>query len=565
MPKNRSFSRASQMGLCPFIALLLSACGGGNNATLDDVGVQPIPTADSLERESPDFSMKKTFGPIPAGWRKSVPPSPVETSPSPVVATGRATPPPSTSASPSSVSACGTAPVVTVGGATSLAVAVGRASGVAPLSVFFDATDTVSADTARPFHDIEYRWNFGESSGPGIGMWSEGSRPGLNSRNEAIGPVAGHVYETPGTYTVTVTDARRTVSYQCQITVEDPEVVFAGARTACFSTSGNFAGCPAGASRTTTADFGVVKSAATATNSVRRLLLRRGERWVLGTTATLTAPGPGTIGAFGVGADPVIEPGATFPSAGAFIALSSATTPSMKDWRLMDIKLDASSRPTDLLRGIVASGGIDQLTLLRMTTDSIRISVEFSVYVLDGWNNNANVAVHGHHEWDQFSIVDLMVLNMPTIGASYGVFLGAERLFFAGNSIDGHGTAVAGVSHNARFTNLAKAAISNNTFQRPGPTEHCIKLHSREWGDTGVAGSKGLGEGYTRWVHIADNKFVSAYGGWPIAIGYPSSDPAEFRGKDIILERNWQVAGPAHSGKFQNLWWPDTTSAQQHL
>ena len=566
------------------IAALLGACGGGNSGFAAVGAQESVALASAGGADPAQAEGRKTIGPGDgvSGQRPSVGASAVAVGntpaqppiPAPIPAPFPAPPPASPPAAipaplpaapaQAAVRACSTTAVVTGTGATRLSVAVGRASGVAPLAVFFDATGTVSSDTARPFHDIEYRWNFGESAGPGIGAWSQGSRPGLNGRNTAIGPVAGHVYETPGTYTVNASDAPGTVSYQCQITVEDPDVVFAGARTACFSTSGDFAGCPAGASQVTTADFDSVRSAATATNSVRRLLMRRNERWSLATTASFTVLGPGLIGAFGSGSDPVIEPTTGFPAAGAFLSFSSGSTPTMKDWRLVDVKLDASSRPTDRLRGVVASGGIDQLTLLRMTTDTMRLSIEFSEYVLDAWNNSATATLHGHHEWDQLSVVDMTVLNMPAtlVGNElpYGVYLGAERLFFAGNSIDGHGTAAAGVSHNARFTYLAKAAISNNTFQRPGPTEHCIKLHSKEWGDTGVAGSQGLGEGYTRWVHIADNKFVSAYGGWPIGIGYPSSDPAEFRGKDIILERNWQLAGPAVGGRFQNLWWPDTTS-----
>jgi hypothetical protein len=559
VPQNSSLFGTSALGACLVIAALLGACGGGNSGfaavgTQDDRVVASAGGASAAQASNQGNGGSAQGASVGASAVAAAGNPPVQPAP----------PPPRPAAPAAVVPACSTSPVVTGTGATRLSVAVGRASGAAPLAVFFDATGTVSSDTDRPFHDIEYRWNFGESSGPGVAAWSQGSRPGLNSRNTAIGPVAGHVYETPGSYTVTASDAPGTVSYQCQITVEDPDVVFAGARTACFSTSGNFVGCPAGASRVTTADFDAVKSAATATNSVRRLLMRRGERWSLATEASITVPGPGLIGAFGSGSDPVIEPTAAFPAAGALLSFSSGYTPTMKDWRLVDVKLDASSRPTDGLRGVVASGGIDQLTLLRVTTDTMRLSIEFSEYLLDSWNNSATAALHGHHEWDQLSVVDMTVLNMPPtlVGTQYpyGVYLGAERLFFAGNSIDGHGTAAAGVSHNARFTYLAKAAISNNTFQRPGPTEECIKLHSKEWGDTGVAGSKGLGEGYTRWVDIADNKFVSAYGGWPIGIGYPSSDPVEFRGKDIILERNWQVAGPAVGGRFQNLWWPDTTS-----
>ncbi len=539
LPQNCLLFRTPAVSACLVIAALLGACGGGSSGFASTDAQDPVVLA--------------SVGGGPSAVAAGNPPV---QSPPPSL--------PPASPAQAGVAACSTSPVLTGTGATRLSVAVGRTSGVAPLAVFFDATGTVSSDTARPFHDIEYRWNFGESTGPGISAWNQGSRPGLNGRNTAIGPVAGHVYETPGTYTVTAADAPGTVAYQCQITVEDPDVVFAGARTTCFSTSGNFVGCPAGAAQVTTADFDVVRSAATATNSVRRLLMRRGERWSLATQASIAVPGPGMIGAFGSGRDPVVEPTAAFPAAGAFLTFSSGYTPTMKDWRLVDVKLDASSRPNDGLRGVVAAGGIDQLTLLRLTTDTMRLSVEFSEYVLDGWNNSATATVHGHHEWDQLSIVDMTVLDMPPSPAGtqlpYGVYLGAERLFFAGNSIDGHGTASHGVSHNARFTYLAKAAIGNNTFMRAGPSEHCIKLHSQVWGDTGVAGSKGLGEGYTRWVDIADNKFVSAYGGWPVAIGYPSSDPAEFRGKDIILERNWQIAGPALGGRFQNLWWPDTTS-----
>ena len=93
-----------------------------------------------------------------------------------------------------------------------LSVNASRSSGVAPLSVFFDTTGTVSSTTTKPFHDIEYRWNFGETSGPGAGTWNQGSRPGKSSRNLATGPLAAHVYEMPGTYTVTVADATNTAS-----------------------------------------------------------------------------------------------------------------------------------------------------------------------------------------------------------------------------------------------------------------------------------------------------------------------------------------------------------------
>ena len=99
-----------------------------------------------------------------------------------------------------------------------------RTSGVAPLSVFFDATTTIDG-TLRPFHDLEYRWDFGDTS---AGTWANGAQPNVNSKNYATGPVASHVFETPGTYYVTLTaldgtNVATTPLHYITITVQDPK------------------------------------------------------------------------------------------------------------------------------------------------------------------------------------------------------------------------------------------------------------------------------------------------------------------------------------------------------
>src|SRR3972149_6052856 len=127
--------------------------------------------------------------------------------------------------------------------AVTASVVPSRTSGVAPLSVFFDATTTTSDATTRPFHDLDYAWDFGD---PSAGAWALDGLP----KNQAKGGVAGHVFETPGTYTVTLTVRNalgETDTQRVSITVQDPEVVFAGANTVCFSVSGNFTGGPTGA------------------------------------------------------------------------------------------------------------------------------------------------------------------------------------------------------------------------------------------------------------------------------------------------------------------------------
>ena len=375
--------------------------------------------------------------------------------------------------------------------------------------------------------------------------------------------MAAHVFEKPGTYTVAVADAAKTVSYSCEVTVHDPDLVFAGAKTSCFSTSGNFDGCPAGANQVTTSDFALVRNAAAATNTVRRLLLRRGEKWVASSMAAFDVPGPGLIGAFGSGARPVIQAAAGFAES-AIVSFSSPTTPTMKDWRLMDVTVDGGSNTNTKIWAVGAMGGIDQLTLLRVNPNAVTLGLMFVDTLLDIWNADSNAARHGHHIWDQLSVLDMDITNMPSgtplvpSSYNYGTYLAGERVFYAGNSMDGKGAATTGVSHNARFTYLAKAAISNNTLQRPGPVEHNIKLHAAAWGDTGVAGAGGIGGGYSRWVVISDNLFVSSYNAWQVAVG-PQDDVSDNRVKDVILERNLHRSGPgAQLG--QVIWASEVTS-----
>ncbi len=57
---------------------------------------------------------------------------------------------------------------------------------------------------------------------------------------------------------------------------------------------------------------------------------------------------------------------------------------------------------------------------------------------------------------------------------------------------------------------------------------------------------------------ISDNKFVGGYGGWPVAIG-PQDTIHDERGLDIILERNWHVAGPATQW-HQMIWFSNVTT-----
>lgn len=420
----------------------------------------------------------------------------------------------------------GTLCSVTASGSVKPSLARSRLWGVAPLAVFFDATETTAGAATKPFHDLEFRWDFGDPAGGAT--WGAGSRAGLSSRNTASGPVAAHVFETPGNYTVTLTVGAAQAT--CVVSVQDPETVFAGAGTSCFSTSGNFSGCPAGANRVVTSDFAAVTAAADG-NTVRRLLLRRGEAWTAATRARLRAAGPGILGAFGPPAEarPVVRGSDTI------LILSSPTTPNFGDWRVMDLEFDGRGGASSM--GIVDDGGANQITILRMSIHDATAGLQFVSQRLDF--HNARPASSGHRIWDQIAVVDSVISRMRT----GGVFLSARRFSFLGNVVEDVTGGAASGEHVMRNKYIGKGVISNNTMSGPPPSgRHVIKMHAPEFpATTGVLGG-GL---FTEQVVLSDNTFVGGPpgAGWTVTLGTTSGQHDE-RMRDILVERNWFRAGP---------------------
>ena len=99
------------------------------------------------------------------------------------------------------------------------------------------------------FHDIYYVWNFGD---PGKTYDKpEYILPEHRDANIAYGPLATHVYDVPGTYTVTVDiiepESGKTAQATLDVTVGDPDSQFLGFRTLYVDPDGDFSGAPAGA------------------------------------------------------------------------------------------------------------------------------------------------------------------------------------------------------------------------------------------------------------------------------------------------------------------------------
>lgn len=381
--------------------------------------------------------------------------------------------------------------------------AASRVSGVAPLAVFFDAVDTVPSGPASPFewrsgvyqppdgdHEgVSYAWDFGD---PGAGAWST---TGL-SRNSATGYTAAHVYEGPGVYTarLTVTDkAGRVRTYEETITVG----AFAG-KTYYVAADGD----DANGGTDPAAPFATVAKGFSAVNGGpnRRLLLRRGDRFST-PGVTITARGPGMVGAYGSGDRPVLA--VTGSSSG--IVLRGAD-----DWRLVDLDITYAGAAEPGASGISVAAHQQTVNalVLRTRTTSFRAGMMSEVASAPGRPQSPH---------DGLAFVECEVAA-PHVN---GLYQGGRRLAIMG--CDVHDVAT---SHVARVWQAHKAVISNNRLWNPGPTRHALKLHGSKYGSEHAE---------TRWVTISDNLIRGKT--WSVAIG-PQNGQSDERVSHVVFERN---------------------------
>jgi len=458
----------------------------------------------------------------------------------------------------SSLTSCGgssTSTNISPGGGIVLSLVPARTSGVAPLAVFFDASATTDTGvTTHPFHDLEYRWNFGDAAS---GTWANGAQPGVSSKNSATGPVAAHVFETPGTYTISLTafDGTNPATTNTTITVQDPNIVFAGTNTVCVSANSlptqGVGGCPSGAAVAQQASFPTIVSSYATTG--KRVLLKRGDTFASPSVVSLVNTGPGILGAYGSGVKPQINHTGNDTLLGFSTTSAGNSVPGFSDWRIMDLSMDGAGTSNSMGIAITSgNGGVRQLTILRV--DLARFEVGFGV-AGDGlnWDNNQNGRVH---TVDQYAVIESSTTNGNN--TSYSGYNSGNRIAFMGNSFengglqtryDELGNPLGAGTHVLRFPFLNKAVISNNHILHPGGTRHAIKLHAPFW-NGGVpdqtAGNWSNysvpfnGDGYSKYVVISDNYLLSAQEPWQITIS-PQDSINDERVHDVILERNYHV------------------------
>jgi hypothetical protein len=311
-----------------------------------------------------------------------------------------------------------------------------RTSGTAPLAVNFSARGTAITGASDPFGEGLYHFDFDD---PDAGTWPISGF----SRAEEYGPEVGHVFARPGTYDVLMTVVAPNGGYDTEtvrITVADPEATFTGTRTVCISTSGNFTGCPAEATRTTSNQVSAINSAI-ADN--RRVLLRCGEAWSSsGPVSIPSGVDQGHLSSYGGCRNATIT-----ATGGSQVILVNGD-----DWRITDLDLDAPNGDTN---GI-SRGAADHLLIDRVHILHSRTGIETP----GGYRDAATAGRH------------MIVANTDIDGTRHnGMYVYLWSAALLGNTIED--TSIG--EHNMRFPWWEQVQVSHGRYTRPGDIRHTLK------------------------------------------------------------------------------------------
>lgn len=404
-------------------------------------------------------------------------------------------------------------------------------TGVAPFAVQFDASGTTSTLTSRPFHDLYHSWNFGDNDSL---TWTYGTQPSVAKKNRATGAMAAHVYETPGTYTVSyiVIDplTGTTASASKTITVQDPDVVYSGANTICIANGTlpvvGVNGVPTGATcynETTWA--GVISRIA----SGKRILLKKGDTWTTNASNTISVSGAGgIIGAYGLsGANPIVQ--LTLASSNVFSCSGSGN---FIDWRIMDIDANATG---------LATGSARSATRFFNSPDGPTATSGSYATILRCTHTNAGSFVYGS---DNTAVVDCVVTDLDGGAGNVG-FWCYQRSNIAILGCNFNNATAA--EHCVRFQGTSKMVFQNNRVFQPANTKHTMTL--RGYSD---AGASYVWTGvYSELCVISGNEFLAgANNVQQVVTIKPQNGTSDERFRDIVFEKNYIEANINYAYSF---------------
>ena len=400
-----------------------------------------------------------------------------------------------------------------------------RLSGPAPLAVQFDATGTTSSLAGQhPFHQVRYSFNFGDERGQ---TWAIS---GLPKNVQSGGPLAAHVFDHPGTYQVRVRAADLAGGYSersVSVEVLDPNVVYAGMKTICVSTVGNFSDCPDGASR-------VVMVPNSAALNGRRVLLRRGETF--GSIEIGHGSQNVQVGAFGTGAKPRVSRvlvGSIRPASAAF----------PQDISVMDLHI---------LLNFEQFGTMSRLLLYRNTFDVP--TGDFLAAQISLASALAYIVQHHKLAPDQyFQPRELFVVENQLRGSTTLPHINmageGSRFVIMGNDMS------TAQQHTVRLWRMNKGFIAHNALRGRSSdgVRHALKIHSGGLGayddNYGISGSTWA----SRQIVIANNRLGDSTDNNSFTGGAApeNNGPDSRQGlEDVVLENNVFHRGPNTNTEF---------------
>jgi len=376
-----------------------------------------------------------------------------------------------------------------------------RTSGVAPLGVFFDAVDVdgwvsgIVQPADGDYASFHYKWDFGD---PGSGTWSAGRRNpdgSYPSKNKATGYISAHVFENPGTYTVTLTvlDTNdQTHEYQQEIDVQ----AFSGTTYYVSSSEGS----DNNDGLSTAAPFATFGKAMSMVATNRRILFKRGDVWMISTGTVFPADGPGIIAAYGTGDRPTFM-------------VTTDTIPfhlgRKQDWRLVDLNIEGAFRYPSraAITGTEANCLLLRCKVSTMNDGLVTGTISSGTFIseCEMLDNNA-----------------------------YGIYLGTQAGQMPRVSILGCEFDTIVTEHLVR-TLTSKMVIGHCNFKRAN--KHFIKMHARR---IPYSSQHNI---------ISDNHFgETGNSSWLVSIG-PQHAAAEELVEHVLIERNTWDVGHETSGK----------------
>jgi hypothetical protein len=394
------------------------------------------------------------------------------------------------------------------GGTVTAALTASRITGPAPLAVNFDAIATTHTNgSIDTFRELAYTFNFGDTGSSGTGNWPYSSAP----RNTEIGgPLAAHVYEEAGTYTVTVTALDSEGNFdteQILITVTDPDVEFSGTNTVCISGNSDWTGAPAGAS--------LVTSLPTI-EANKRYLFRAGESFTQNISINYLSNIQ--VSSFGAGAQPQITGDVSIQSA------NPGTPTNPAGWASEIVISDLN------INGAINNsvGGENILIHKNTTNERIGVGTTTQYYFDQAGSNDPGFT------WCKNVFVVENVSDCGNLSSTgrYNLFTYANRLAVLGNSFTNP------FEHNIRALLNYRSFMGHNELSNPGTSKHQFKLHSRGL-DTFDEQLVNAPNPASRYIVVARNSVGDSddANNWAVAVA-PQNDGSAEGIEDAIVEAN---------------------------